>query len=210
MVKTGILFPPFFFILRHRLRAWRTGLSRKAKGGLDRTVEAMCQNVTKNSQRPTDRPSERRFPSVAHAQKSRIKSRRRTRMSDPNAHPNLHPNFFMSSKWFLSDCSQNSAGFHAVLNISGNCFLSGNEWASPLLPQGAYLVKEQVVQNSQLSAAINTCLFRKRTDRVSSRCPESVLQCPENVAECPRRHVSRLTRYETLPCFRPAFAPHGL
>jgi hypothetical protein len=55
-----------------------------------------------------------------------------------------------------------------VVNISGNCFLLTNEQAYSLLTQGSYLVKGQVVQNSHLSAAINTFLFCKRTYGVSS------------------------------------------
>jgi hypothetical protein len=57
-------------------------------------------------------------------------------MSDPKSHRNLHPSFFVSSKWFLSDFLQYSAGFHVVLIISGNCFFKGQLTGYLLTYQG--------------------------------------------------------------------------
>jgi hypothetical protein len=89
----------------------------------------MCQNATKESHRPNERPTERHFLSVTRAQKSRMNIRMKTRI----CHPNSHPSFFMSPRWFLVDPVRFLGGSFVVLQRSGNLFFSSSP-TDPILP----------------------------------------------------------------------------
>jgi hypothetical protein len=52
MVKYGMNFSPSFFLFFGACCAHGALACQEKQSGLDRTVEAMCQNATKNSQRP--------------------------------------------------------------------------------------------------------------------------------------------------------------
>jgi hypothetical protein len=175
------------------LRAWRTGLSRKSESGLDRPVEAMCQNVTKNS----ERQPERRRPRLAKHKNCRVSCRMPCRVSHSTSDSTLHSTVSLFSVCLPMSSCLITCNMQQVSRASCmyplTVFSRSNEPVSSLLPLVYALGNRQDGQTLYSPHTRNTYLFRKGTHGVSTPYSESFLQCPANLAECPRRHVSFLT-----------------
>jgi hypothetical protein len=130
MVESARCSPPFcFYSSSHAVHMAHWPVTDQAAACLDRTVEAVCQNVTKNSERQPQRQNR------AHKPRRRISSTGNYSV-DYIVDYIRRLEVVVFLMWVLSDFLQYSAGFHVVLVISGNCFFTDQRTGVSPAPAG--------------------------------------------------------------------------